>query len=423
MKTSPLMALAASVAALTSPATVLHEINHPGPSMASLAPVETSLADLPYPIVHSVSATPSYIGYAGATVHVHQFVTQAKWCQLKLLSRQYIPIIFASNYRSCAGFHPVIRIGQNPTDAQRTLSFELIAYNGYHVERGYFFVTMANNYINPDPNPPYVPKPSFTPPPSSVYHAPPPPPAPPARRASSSPAAGMGAGYDTSENWSGYELLGSGFHSVQGTFTVPSLQSDEDCQTAESQWVGIDGGTSDNNNLIQAGVQETPYGDDGYGSCQAPNYFYVQAWWEILPAYSTPIDSMTVSAGDSVTVSINPGADNLWSISLTDDTTGQNFTTQQYYFGPDTSAEWITEAFNDTDWCSGFNATDGVAGQCQMTSYSPAVRYSGLSYNYDAQVDQFNAETMNQYSRNVSVPSPVADLGDMLVNGFTTSYQ
>ena len=139
----------------------------------------------------------------------------------------------------------------------------------------------------------------------------------------------------TSKNWSGYAFCGTGFHSVVGNWTVPTVLP----PTARGQlrrnqysgtWVGIDGVT--NRNLIQAGTEE----DWLHGTT-----FY-RAWWEILPAAETPIASVPVHAGDSMTVTITQGA--LWSITVADNTTGQSFTTDQAYSGPGTSAEWVHEA-------------------------------------------------------------------------------
>ncbi len=138
-----------------------------------------------------------------------------------------------------------------------------------------------------------------------------------------------------SPNWSGYAMGNGPYTYVSGTFDVPSLYSGQ-TGTNLSEWVGIDG--LNDSSLIQAGIQEYP---DPYNS----NYFYIQPWWEILPAAETNI-SMTVSAGDLVTVTIqeyNPASDE-WAITLTDDTSGASFTIDQTYAAPLSSAEWIMEA-------------------------------------------------------------------------------
>jgi hypothetical protein len=116
---------------------------------------------------------------------------------------------------------------------------------------------------------------------------------------------------------------------VSGSWVVPTVSATS-ANTYSSSWVGIDG--FDNSDLIQTGTdQEFVSGRARYS-----------AWWEILPAPETPIASITVSPGDHMSASITSGAQ--WTITITDTTTGESFTTEQPYRGPATSAEWIEEA-------------------------------------------------------------------------------
>jgi Peptidase A4 family len=137
----------------------------------------------------------------------------------------------------------------------------------------------------------------------------------------------------TSTNWSGYAVTGTGFTRATGRWSVPRVSTPKRARSRlfSSTWVGIDG--FNNSSLIQAGTEQ-----DWING--APFY---QAWWEILPAPETPIPSITVRPGDSMSVSIASGAPN-WTIVITDITTGQSFTTHQAYVGPQTSVEWIQEA-------------------------------------------------------------------------------
>jgi hypothetical protein len=134
-----------------------------------------------------------------------------------------------------------------------------------------------------------------------------------------------------STNWSGYWVTGGPYTSVTGTFTVPSLV-DPLANSVDAQWVGIDGAT--NTDLIQAGVEE-------YAGCGS---FCVQPWWEILPAVSTNITDVTVSAGNQVRVTIAKVSGTTWAITLTDDTNDETFSSSSFtYSGPGASAEWIVE--------------------------------------------------------------------------------
>ncbi|MGH9205022.1 MAG: G1 family glutamic endopeptidase, partial [Acidimicrobiales bacterium] len=112
---------------------------------------------------------------------------------------------------------------------------------------------------------------------------------------------------------------------------VPTKKRQLKKSVYSSTWVGIDG--FKNGSLIQAGTeQDLVRGRALY-----------QAWWEVFPAPETPISSMTIHAGDGISVSITSGVPN-WSIRVTDTTTGQSFSSSHAYHGPGTSAEWIQEA-------------------------------------------------------------------------------
>ena len=136
-----------------------------------------------------------------------------------------------------------------------------------------------------------------------------------------------------SANWSGYAVGTGPFTEVSGTFNVPAI-GPEPVSTDVSEWVGVDGIT--NSSLIQAGVNEE-YSNSG-------NQIQINAWWEVLPAASTTITTLDISPGDSVTVSLDQVNASTWAITVTDNSTGQSFTTDQPYSGPQSSAEWIVEA-------------------------------------------------------------------------------
>jgi hypothetical protein len=137
------------------------------------------------------------------------------------------------------------------------------------------------------------------------------------------------ANVSTSSNWSGYSATGGNFSSVTGTWTVPTVGTTT--TGADATWVGIGGITS--NDLIQAGTQATVSGG-------AVAY---DAWIEMLPASSKSI-SLSVNAGDSVTVSITQKAGLDWLISMKNNTTGGAYSTTVQYRSSNSSAEWVQEA-------------------------------------------------------------------------------
>jgi hypothetical protein len=141
----------------------------------------------------------------------------------------------------------------------------------------------------------------------------------------------------TSENWSGYLLLGGSgdYSAITGCWTVPQGNSSAGSPTFASAWVGIDG--DGNVDLIQTGTVE----DYVAGS------FSYSAWWEVIEDQNPPPPAttipLTISPGDSICAAVAEGSGGLWTISLADETTGDQFSTVQPYSGPQESAEWIVE--------------------------------------------------------------------------------
>ena len=148
------------------------------------------------------------------------------------------------------------------------------------------------------------------------------------------PGSGFGiTPQDVSQNWSGYAATGGTYTAVDGTWTVPQFAPDSPAG-ADATWVGIGGVNT--RDLIQAGTQQTV---SGSGSTQ------YQAWVETLPQASHPVP-LTVNPGDSVSIAItqSPQAQDQWSVSFTNNTTGQTYQVTEHYQSSLSSAEWIEEA-------------------------------------------------------------------------------
>jgi hypothetical protein len=196
-----------------------------------------------------------------------------------------------------------------------------------------------------------------------------------------------------SPNWSGYVVGGGPFTVVSGVFNVPNL-SVAPTATSLSEWVGIDGAF--NTSLIQAGV-EARYDP-------STNLVRHYAWWEILPAAETIIP-MNVSTGDQMSILIGQLSGALWEISITDETTGQNFVTYQTYTGPGQSAEWIVEA-----------PESALTGEIQtLGSYTPNVTFTDTRFAGSA--TSVTEDVMVQGGATVSTPSAVSS-----DNSFTVAY-
>lgn len=98
-----------------------------------------------------------------------------------------------------------------------------------------------------------------------------------------------------SSNWGGAVLIGSGYTAVTGTFVVPTPQEptggSSSTEYAASAWVGIDGDTA-SNSILQTGVDF--YVRDGEAS--------YDAWYEWYPDYAYTFSGISISAGDTITV-------------------------------------------------------------------------------------------------------------------------
>lgn len=143
----------------------------------------------------------------------------------------------------------------------------------------------------------------------------------------------------TSLNWAGYALETSltnpknyAVSDVQGSWIVPTVICDPAKNTYSAVWLGIDG-YSDNS------VEQTGTSQDCING--QPRY---SAWYEMYPKPSFRAN-VVVRPGDSISarVQYNPSS-RKFVLMLTNNTTGQSFTTSQKSNALRQSAEWIAEA-------------------------------------------------------------------------------
>ncbi|MHB1446054.1 MAG: G1 family glutamic endopeptidase [Acidimicrobiales bacterium] len=149
-----------------------------------------------------------------------------------------------------------------------------------------------------------------------------------------------------SNNWSGYSepLTQSGpYQSISATWTVPTATQHTKGQAgASATWVGIGGGCLISNclvtdsTLVQAGTEQ-----DVAANGTASYY----AWWEIVPVPSIQFSSVSVHAGDQISVSLTQTSPEVWDISFNDLTDGQSGTASQTIPYPSdySTAEFIEE--------------------------------------------------------------------------------
>jgi hypothetical protein len=136
-----------------------------------------------------------------------------------------------------------------------------------------------------------------------------------------------------SSNWAGYAVSGSTFMDVKGTWIQPGVTCPATGSTYSAFWVGLGGFNGDSAGLEQTGTESDCI--DGQ-----PVY---SAWYELLPAASVPV-TMTVSPGDTMSAEVSTDGTTV-TLTVSDVTTGETFSTQQTPSVVDTSsAEWIAEA-------------------------------------------------------------------------------
>jgi hypothetical protein len=156
------------------------------------------------------------------------------------------------------------------------------------------------------------------------------------------------ANTNQSSNWFGYNqgTVEQGtklFNSITGDWTVPTVTQHTAGQAEySSDWIGIGGGcvdtgcTATDSTLIQTGTEQD------VSSSGAASY---SVWWELVPAPSLAITTMTVNPGDHMHASIAEVVpdSNLWTITIKDVTNGQSYTTTVPYTSTHLTAEWIEE--------------------------------------------------------------------------------
>ncbi len=147
---------------------------------------------------------------------------------------------------------------------------------------------------------------------------------------SSSSGATVTTGY-TSKNWAGYFDTSGGYTGISGTWTVPNPTGNGVSTSGDAAWIGIGGAST--NDLIQVGTED---------QVSANGQVSVAVFYELLPANANIVSSIIVSPGDVISTSLTDNA-GVWTISATDVTTGQVFTTTVNYASSSSSAEWIEE--------------------------------------------------------------------------------
>lgn len=141
-----------------------------------------------------------------------------------------------------------------------------------------------------------------------------------------------------STNWSGYVVDASNFTSISGSWTIPATSGQTGVDALDASWIGI-GGFHDSS-LVQAGTMNIVTSSGEKASA---------AFYEILPAPAVIIPNMPISEGHSISTNVKEVSANNWRISITNNTTGQNFTITIPYQSSHSVAAWIQEVPSKVD--------------------------------------------------------------------------
>ena len=149
------------------------------------------------------------------------------------------------------------------------------------------------------------------------------------------------------DNWAGAFLDTTNVTGVTGTFTVPTITAPAgggwNTTYCGCAWVGLDGISNfcPNGGLMQAGVNW----------CVADGETNYEAWYEWWPAqYQQFWYDVKISAGDSITVTINATSAAGGTALLVNNSNGQraNFTwTDESPALCEVNAEWVVEDFSE----------------------------------------------------------------------------
>jgi len=133
-------------------------------------------------------------------------------------------------------------------------------------------------------------------------------------------------------------VTGTGFTQVQGSWIVTAVDCTKTPNTDSSEWVGIDGWTS--NTVEQIGTD---------ADCNGKTPFYY-VWYEFYPLNTIVISDVSIAPGDKFSASVTYEGENEYTVSITNDSTGQSFSKEVEFKGADgsgvpprNSAEWIEE--------------------------------------------------------------------------------
>jgi Peptidase A4 family len=208
--------------------------------------------------------------------------------------------------------------------------------------------------------------------------------------------------------WTGYAVTGTDFTYVQGSWIVTAVDCTKTPNTDSSEWVGIDGWSS--NTVEQIGTD---------ADCNGKNpYYYV--WYEFYPLNTIVITDVPIAPGNKFSASVTYEGSNEYLVAITNETTGQGFSKEVEFKGADgsgvpprNSAEWIEEM--DGNELSDFGVDSfgtlytGIStGEDEATDSS----ISGVITNFGSAVQEsISTRNGKKGGKDTAVPSALASDG------------
>lgn len=197
----------------------------------------------------------------------------------------------------------------------------------------------------------------------------------------------------TSTNWSGYMATTGTFTSISGSWTVTQPTGNGTTTTSDATWIGIGGvSTSD---LIQVGTDNT---------VTASGQVITSAFYELLPANARQIATMVVQPGDAMHASLSD-VNGQWTITISDLTNAQSYTTIVAYISAFSSAEWIEE---DPFYSNGTQIPFDNFGSVPFTRGSTT--YNGASANI-LSAGSLKITMVDKSGTPIAVPSSIGSDG------------
>lgn len=209
--------------------------------------------------------------------------------------------------------------------------------------------------------------------------------------------------------WTGYAVTGTDFTQVQGSWIVTAVDCTQTPNSDSSEWVGIDGWSS--NTVEQIGTDADCNGT-------TPSYY---VWYEFYPLNTIVIYDVSIAPGDKFAASVVYDGGDLYTVSITNETTGQSFTKKVEFKGafgsgvpPRNSAEWIEEM--DGARLSDFRVDSfgalytGANGSTNSASDSAT---SGIITDFgDAVEESISTRNGSSGSKTTALPSALASDGE-----------